>query len=290
MENTFDTATASIKRIFRARGRNQTQYLTHAALIFFCVMLAIPLLYAMLLSTFTQSQAFAYPPRIIPGTDLGDNIRILFERNFGRQILNTLFIAFVVVVVKTAISLLAGLAFVFFRFPGKWFLFFFVLLTLLMPTEIIIVPLFEIMSDLGWGNTFAALTVPFFASATGAFLFRQHFSNIPGELAEAAQLDGATPLRYLWSVLIPMSWNVIGAMAVIQFIYMWNQYLWPVIIMNSPEMKVVQQGVRDSLQVGAQTDFGPVMAGAVIATIPPLIVFVALQKQFMSGFALTRDK
>lgn len=290
MENTFDTATASIKRIFRARGRNQTQYLTHAALIFFCVMLAIPLLYAMLLSTFTQSQAFAYPPRIIPGTDLGDNIRILFERNFGRQILNTLFIAFVVVVVKTATSLLAGLAFVFFRFPGKWFLFFFVLLTLLMPTEIIIVPLFEIMSDLGWGNTFAALTVPFFASATGAFLFRQHFSNIPGELAEAAQLDGATPLRYLWSVLIPMSWNVIGAMAVIQFIYMWNQYLWPVIIMNSPEMKVVQQGVRDSLQVGAQTDFGPVMAGAVIATIPPLIVFVALQKQFMSGFALTRDK
>lgn len=290
MENTFDTATASIKRIFRAGGRNQTQYLTHAALIFFCVMLAIPLLYAMLLSTFTQSQAFAYPPRIIPGTDLGDNIRILFERNFGRQILNTLFIAFVVVVVKTATSLLAGLAFVFFRFPGKWFLFFFVLLTLLMPTEIIIVPLFEIMSDLGWGNTFAALTVPFFASATGAFLFRQHFSNIPGELAEAAQLDGATPLRYLWSVLIPMSWNVIGAMAVIQFIYMWNQYLWPVIIMNSPEMKVVQQGVRDSLQVGAQTDFGPVMAGAVIATIPPLIVFVALQKQFMSGFALTRDK
>src|SRR5690606_10822966 len=106
----------------RAGGRNQTQYLTHAALIFFCVMLAIPLLYAMLLSTFTQSQAFAYLPRIIPGTDLGDNIRILFERNFGRQILNTLFIAFVVVVVKTATSLLAGLAFVFFRFPGKWFL------------------------------------------------------------------------------------------------------------------------------------------------------------------------
>lgn len=274
----------------REGGGRKPKYLTHAALIFFCVFMAIPLLYALLLSTFTQSQAFAYPPRIIPGTDLGDNIRILFERGFGRQIFNTVFISLVVVIVKVATSLLAGLAFVFFRFPGKWFLFFFVLLTLLMPTEIIIVPLFEIMSNLGWGDTFLALTVPFFASATGAFLFRQHFSNIPGELAEAAQLDGAGPLRYLWSVLIPMSWNVVGAMAVIQFIYMWNQYLWPVIIMNSRDMKVVQQGVRDALQVGAQTDFGPVMAGAVIATIPPLIIFVALQKQFMSGFALTRDK
>ncbi len=272
------------------RKRDWSVPLTHVTLIVIIFIMALPLLYALLLATFTQAQAFTYPPRLVPGGDLVSNINILFNRNFGTQILNTVFIAVIVVVAKTVLSLLAGLAFVYFRFPGKWFLFFFVLLTLLMPTEIIIVPLFNLVADLGWGDTFFALTVPFFASATGSFLFRQHFSNIPGELAEAAQLDGATPLRFLWSVLVPMSWNVIGAMAVIQFIYMWNQYLWPVIIMNSPEKKVIQQGVRDALQVGAQTDFGPVMAGAIIATIPPLVVFILLQKQFMSGFALTRDK
>jgi len=291
METTRSAAQTAVKAQPPAqRKRDWGIYATHAALIVIIAFMALPLLYALLLSTFTQAEAFTYPPRLVPGSDLAQNVRTLFDRHFGQQLLNTVFIALIVVTAKTTLSLLAGLAFVYFRFPGKWILFFFVLLTLLMPTEIIIVPLFNFVADLGWGNTFFALTVPFFASATGSFLFRQHFSNIPGELAEAAQLDGAGPLRFLWSVLVPMSWNVVGAMAVIQFIYMWNQYLWPVLIMNSPEKKVVQQGVRDALQVGAQTDFGPVMAAAVIASIPPLLVFVLLQKQFMSGFALTRDK
>lgn len=266
------------------------EWAVHLSLIVVIIILALPVLYALVVATLTQAQSFTYPPRLMPGTDLWNNINILFELGFGTQIRNTFWVALWVVIIKTATSLLAGLAFVYFRFPGKWFLFFFVLLTLLMPTEIIIVPLFNIISDLNWGNTYWALTVPFFASATGAFLFRQHFSNIPSELAEASQLDGATPLQYLWFVLIPMSWNVVGAMAVIQFIYMWNQYLWPVIIINDPNKQVVQVAVRNLEAVGAQTDFGPIMAGALVASLPPLLVFVLLQRQFMNGFALTRDK
>ncbi|GAB4574817.1 MAG: carbohydrate ABC transporter permease [Anaerolineae bacterium] len=292
-------ANEAINRRRRAQVRTGTQFasrsprmrmLTHLALIVICFLLAVPVLYALLVATMTHTQFYGQPGRLVPGSDLMNNIQVLFDRGLFRQMANTFFVAMVVVVAKTATSLLAGLAFVYFKFPGKWVLFFFVLLTLLMPTEIIIVPLFNIVSDLQWGDTFLALTVPFMASATGAFLFRQHFSNVPVELAEAAQLDGATPLRFMWEVLVPLSWNVIGAMAVIQFIYMWNQYLWPVIIMNSPDKQVVQVGVRQLMSVGAQTDFGPVMAGAVVATIPSLIVFVALQKQFMAGFALTREK
>ena len=268
----------------------RNRLLIHGALIIICFLLALPVLYALIVATITHTQFYGQPGRILPGEDLMNNIQVLFDRGLFQQMWNTFFVAMVVVVAKTITSLLAGLAFVYFKFPGKWFLFFFVLLTLLMPTEIIIVPLFNIVSDLEWGDTFLALTVPFMASATGAFLFRQHFSNIPVELVEASQLDGATPIGFMWRVLVPLSWNVIGAMAVIQFIYMWNQYLWPVIIMNSPDKQVVQVGVRQLMTVGAQTDFGPVMAGAVVATIPSLLVFVALQRQFMNGFALTREK
>src|SRR5690606_24303902 len=147
----------------------------------------------------------------------------------GNYMLNSTIVAVAVTVGKTVLSLLAGLAFVYFRFPGKWLVFGFVLLTLMMPTEILVVALFRLVINLGWGNTYLALIVPFLASATGAFLFRQHFSNIPAELSEAAQLDGATPLQFLWKVLVPLSWNTIGALTVIQFVYVWNFYLWPVL-------------------------------------------------------------
>jgi sn-glycerol 3-phosphate transport system permease protein len=206
--------------------------------------------------------------------------------------LNTTVVALIVVVGKTGLSLLAGLAFVYFRFPGKQVLFFVVLLTLLMPTEIILLPLFRMMAELEWGqsNPRLALTVPFLASATGVFLFRQHFANIPRELAEAAQLDGATPLRFLSAVLIPMSWNVIGAQALIQFISTWNAYLWPVLIVQDSAQYVIQMGVRSAGSSGGQADFGLLMAAGVVASLPPLVLFVVLQRQFMNGFALTRDK
>jgi sn-glycerol 3-phosphate transport system permease protein len=278
----------------RRRGRaGNIQYGKHIPLIIVCFLVAFPAIYALLISTMTRHQAFQYPPRLVPGSDFWDNVTLLFDtQQFDKLFMNTLIVALVVVIGKVVTSMLAGLAFVYFRFPGKWFLFFFVLLTLLMPTEIIIVPLFRLISDLEWARTNPrlALTVPFLASATGAFLFRQHFSNIPRELLDAAQIDGASPIRFLFSVLFPMSWNVIGAMAVIQFIYMWHQYLWPIIIINETENQLIQVGVNNSFAVGAQTDFGIVMAAGIVASVPPLIVFILLQRQFMSGFALTRDK
>jgi sn-glycerol 3-phosphate transport system permease protein len=290
---TVSETTQTRTRERRLRRRNGIQYSKHIPLIIVCLFVAFPAIYALLIATMTRNQAFQYPPRLTPGSDLLDNIDTLIElQQFDTLFINTFVVAMVVVIGKTITSMLAGLAFVYFRFPGKWFLFFFVLLTLLMPTEIIIVPLFRLSSDLEWAKTNPrlALTIPFLASATGAFLFRQHFSNIPRELLDAAQMDGATPMRFLFSILFPMSWNVIGAMAVIQFIYMWHQYLWPIIIISETEDQLIQVGVNNAFAVGAQTDFGIVMAAGVIASVPPLIVFVLLQRQFMSGFSLTRDK
>jgi sn-glycerol 3-phosphate transport system permease protein len=261
----------------------------HLGLIAACLILGFPLYYAMLVSTQTNAQVFAY--QFTPGSSFEAHwTQVMVTRNLGSYMLNSTFVAISVTVGKTVLSLLAGLAFVYFRFPGKWLVFGFVLITLMMPTEILIFALYRLVSDLGWGSRYEALIVPFLASATGTFLFRQHFMNIPAELSEAAQLDGATPIQFLFQVLVPMSWNTIGALAVIQFVYVWNMFLWPVLIMRDPTRQVVQIGL--STLIGGDTSlvYGPLMLGAVIASIPPVIVFLLLQKQFMSGFAVTRDK
>lgn len=290
------TSTVIPEAQVRFRGdRNRTRWGTHLSLIVICFVLCLPALYALQVATLTIEQSFITPPQLFPpGEDLGANLTTLFDnRNFGQLIANTTVVALVVVIGKTVLALLAGLAFVYYQFPGRNVLFFAVLLTLLMPTEIILIPLFRLVGELEWIRTSPklALTFPFLATASGVFLFRQHFNNIPRELAEAAQIDGATSPRFLFSILIPMSWNVIGAHAMIQFIYMWNQYLWPSLIISGDNAEqVIQVGVRQTVNASAQTDFGLLMTAGVIASIPPLVLFVLLQKQFMNGFALTRDK
>ncbi len=267
----------------------------HLFLIVTCFIVGFPLYYAMIVSTQSNAQVINF--QLMPGERLEQHLKVvLIDRSLARYMQNTILLAVTITVAKTILSLLSGLAFVYFRFPGKWIVFAFVLITLMMPTEILIVALWRfVVLDLGWGttsfNTFLALSAPFMASATGTFLFRQHFANIPGELAEAAQIDGANAVQYLWRVLIPISWNTIGALTVIQFVYVWNMYLWPLLIVGGrPQDQVVQVGLRALAATDTSITYGTLMLGAVLASIPPVLVFVLLQRQFMSGFQLTRDK
>ena len=164
----------------------------------------------------------------------------------------------------------------------------------MMPTEVLIVGLFDVVSKqppesldelwawvrnplalltrpteygLGWANTYWAIIVPFLASATGTFLFRQHFMSIPRSLADAAKIDGAGPFRFLTGILIPMSWNTIGALAVIQFVYVWDQYLWPLVIIRRTNKQVIQVGLNLIISTGEGTQWGYVMAGALLALL-----------------------
>ncbi len=265
------------------------RWFVHVFLWIACIIIGFPLYYAIIVSTQANPDVYAY--RFTFGSQLESNWNIVVNTaGLFRYIGNSIIIAVAVTAGKAILSLLAGLAFVYFRFPGKWIVFGFVLVTLMMPTEILVIALFRFVNTLGWGNSYAALILPFIASATGTFLFRQHFANIPAELSEAAQLDGATPLQFLIQVLVPISWNAIGALTVIQFIYVWNMYLWPALIIQGQERQVVQVGLRTLISADTSVSFGPLMLGAVIASIPPIIVFLLLQKQFMSGFALSRDK
>jgi len=280
----------------RASSRRRTlrawipkRWYAHIILSISCLILGIPLFYSIIVAT--QNNADVYSYTFTFGDSLQENWKMVFEmRGLHEYMLNSVIMTVAITVGKTVFSLLAGLAFVYFRFPGKWLVFGFVLITLMMPTEVFIIALFRYINRLGWANTYLALIVPFLASATGAFLFRQHFASIPAELSEAAQLDGANPLQFLFKVLIPISWNTIGALAVVQSIYAWNMYTWPNMIISDPSLDVVQVGLNALRTGDASTQYGPLMLGAVIASLPPVIIFILLQKQCMSGFTLTRDK
>jgi sn-glycerol 3-phosphate transport system permease protein len=265
--------------------------LIHAALIVSVLAIASPIVLALIFSTQTPAQIFSHPPRFVFGTAMAENYRIAWQDfRLGHYMANSFFISIVVTAGKTVISFAAALALVYFRFPLRNWTFVFILLTLMMPTEIIIVSLYELVTGLGWSNSYAALIVPFLASATGTFLFRQHFLLVPRDLVDAARIDGAGPLRFAWSILLPMSLNIVAAMAVIQFVYMWNQYLWPLIVIREGERQVVQVGLR-MLSAGQDaTHWGIVMAGAIITLLPALLVFLLLQEQFSRGFALSQEK
>lgn len=263
----------------------------HVFLILAIVLLGLPLYYAFMMSTQSLGETLANP--LLPGKSLADNLERVIASRLHHSFANSIAASLTIAAGKTILSLLAGLAFSFFRFRGKWIVFAAILFTLMMPGEVLVIALFRVVSGaLGWGNSFAGLVAPSLASAAGTFLFRQHFESMPSELSEAAQMDGMNPLQYLGFVLIPLSWNTIGALFVISFLAGWNMYLWPLMIITDPAKQVVQVGLGFITQSDGLTaeNLGPLMLGAVVSSIPPLIVFMAMQRQFMRGFAISRDK
>jgi sn-glycerol 3-phosphate transport system permease protein len=270
------------------RGRGTL--LTHVILSLAVLIVASPLIFALIKAT--QSSAQVTGPSLLPGLNVLANVRAAWQgAGLGHYMVNSAIVAVCVTVGKTVLSLLAALAFVYFRFPLKGLLFALVLFTLMLPTELLIVALFDVVSgSLRWANSYAAIIVPFVASATGVLLFRQHFMNIPASLSDAARMDGAGPLTFLGRILIPMSWNTIGALAVIQFVSAWDQYLWPLVIMQTDNKQVIQVGLSKLIDVEGQSNWGAVMAGAILAIVPPVAVFTLLQEQFSKGFALGQDK
>jgi sn-glycerol 3-phosphate transport system permease protein len=287
------TITAAANRDMTMREQIKSwlpkRWYAHFILLISILIIGFPMFYAVIVATQNNTDVFSY--RFTPGNYFLENWDVVMnQRQLGGYILNSVFVSVSIALAKVIFSLTAGLAFVYFRFPGKWLVFGFVLITLMLPTDVLVISLFRMVSELHWGDSYTALIVPFMASATGTFLFRQHFMSIPSELSEAAQLDGATPLQFLFRVLVPLSWNTIGALTVIQFISAWNQFVWPLIVIRSQEHQVVQVGISTLISIEIGDNFGPMMLGAVLASLPPLLVFVVLQKQFLSGFALTREK
>ncbi len=275
------------------RRRSMGTVIIYAVLVLLLIVIAAPIVFAIIKSTQTSEQVLRYPPMLKFGKVAGANFKAAWSQyGLGRMMLNSFFIAVVGSTGKIITALLGALAFVYFDFPAKNFWFFFVLLTLMLPVPVIIVPLFNVMASLRWCNTYCAVTIPYMASATGIFLFRQHFMSIPTSIVDAARIDGVGPLGFLFKILMPMSLNVVGAMVVIQFIYLWNEYLWPLIVISEPSKQVIQVGLKILSGGGAQgvTNWGVVMAGALIVALPPLVVLLVLHEYFMAGVGLADEK
>ena len=264
------------------------QALVHGGLVVSIFLMGLPLLLALIMSTQNTTEVYQITNVGIGSQGLSNYETVLGEYNFGQYMINSVVMSVIIVVGKVTLSLFAALALVYYRFPYERAVFMFILLTLLLPVPVRIVPLFDLMARLGWGNTLMAITGPYIASATAVFLFRQHFMAIPASLVENAHLDGVGPLTFLWKVLIPMSRGMIAGVSVITFIYAWNQYLWPLIIMSDQSKQVVQVGLR-FLQAASQsglTRWGIIMAGAVIALLPPLAVLIVMHRPLLKTLAI----
>ncbi len=262
---------------------------SEAILIIVSLIFILPLILALTMSIQPPHVVFSFPPKILPRGFHLQNYVIAFQRvPFFRLFLNSAIVAVMITAGKLITGALAGYAYANFKFFGKSFSFAFLFATLFLPAEIImIVPLFSLMVKFGWVNTYWALTIPFMASATNTFLLRQHFMMIPKELEDSARIDGAGPMAYFIKILLPLSKAMLGGVSIINFIYAWNLYLWPLIITIEDKMKTVQVGVKMLIDSEAASDWGVIMAGTVSAVVPTLIVFFVLQSIFVKS--LTRS-
>jgi sn-glycerol 3-phosphate transport system permease protein len=266
--------------------------LGHLALALTTLLVVAPVGYAIVVSTLDFQEVFVFPPRLTPGQSFAENLERAWRKvGLGRLLLNSAVIAVAVALGKIGLSVAAAFAFTYLQdFPGKRLCFVLILMTHMLPLPVRIVPTFQLMNDLGWVNSFQALTVPFFASATGTLLFRQFFLTIPRSLADAARVDGAGPLRFLVRILLPLSVNNLAALFMVEFLYMWNEYLWPLIVTTSDEMRVVQIGIKMLVATDAQAEWNVIMAGVVVAMVPPLVVLILLQRSFVRSIALGAEK
>ena len=278
-----------INRAAWLKNRLLMPLFSHLVMIVVVLFVMFPMVYALLLSTQVPSEYYGL--QVLPGSHFLENIRYAWRQvNMNRLLFNTTFVAVFVALGKIILSIIGSFSFVYFDFRGKGLFFILILITHMLPLPVRIVSTFELIDSFGWINSFKALTIPFFASATGILLFRQLFETIPPALADAARMDGAGPLQFLRYVVVPLSATNIAALFLIEFIYMWNQYLWPLIIANADNTRMIQIGLRQLVATDAAVAWHYVMSGVVIASIPPLLLLLLLQKNLIHGIALYEDK
>jgi sn-glycerol 3-phosphate transport system permease protein len=264
----------------------------HVVLLGGVAMVALPIWLTFVASTHPTANILKAPIPVLPGdrllenyaTVLGYGVHGTGSGPVGRMMLNSLVMALGIAIGKIAISILSAFAIVYFRFPLRMLAFWTIFVTLMLPVEVRILPTFEVAANLGLLNSYLGLTVPLIASATATFLFRQFFLTVPDELTEAARIDGAGPLKFFWDILLPLSRTNLAALFVILFIYGWNQYLWPLLVTTDENMYTIVMGIQ-RMVTAADTEplWNYVMAVAMLAMLPPVIVVLVMQRWFVKG-------
>ena len=268
----------------------------HVVLLVGVVIVAFPVYLAVIASTYDPVSISNGTFTLWPGGQMMKNYSdTLFVGTKGSSrepvlgmLLNSFVMALVIAFGKIFISVLSAFSIVYFRFPFRMTAFWIIFMTLMLPVEVRIFPTYKVVADLGLLDTYAGLTVPLIASATGTLLFRQFFMTIPDELLEASKIDGASPMQFFRDTVLPLSMTTVAALFVIQFIYGWNQYLWPLLITTKASMQTIVIGIKKMIVTqDALTEWNIALATAVLAMLPPVLVVVLMQRLFVRGLVET---
>lgn len=267
----------------RAVSARLWQVLGNAVLLFGVVLMVTPFLYMISASFKPGSEIYTIPFQFFPDNIYLGNYLLLFgQTNFVRWFTNSAIVAIGRTVIGVVLSLMAGYAFAKFNFRGRNILFVLVIATLTLPIYVILIPLYAMMVRLGWINSYAALIVPFGAQAIGVFLARQYLLGVPNELLEAARIDGAGEWNIFWRIILPIAQPVTATMAILFFSASWKDFIWPLIVLNDDKMFTVSLGLPSLIGPYTQ-EYGAVMAGSFMGTLPILIIFLIMQRRFIEG-------
>ncbi|MER5928848.1 carbohydrate ABC transporter permease [Streptomyces sp. NPDC002054] len=262
------------------RGRG---ILLTSGLAIVLAVVVVPFYWLVVAATHSSQEIFSSPPPLIPGGHLPDNLATLQETaDFGRVLVNSLLIAVLYTVCAGAVCTLAGYGFATYRFRGSNGLFGLIMLGLVIPVQVTLVPLFRMMADLHWLDTYQAVIAPNLALPFGIFLMRQSMSALPQELLDSGRMDGCGELKLFWKVALPPMKPALAALAIFLFLYQWNDFIWPLIVLRDSSSFTVPVALA-SLQGLDDTDYGAILAGTAIAAVPMALVFLALQRHFVSG-------
>ena len=277
-------------------GTRSGQWIAHLLLVLGVLVVAFPIYVVFVGSTHPVTTFLRPPLPLLPGPEgpanyaeaFSGGVRRIGGVSVGRLLANTTIMALAIAVGKIIISIASAYAIVFFRFPLRMAFFWMIFITLMLPVEVRILPTYKVMVDLRLIDTYAGLILPLIASATATLLFRQFFMTIPNELLEAARVDGAGPWRFFKDVVLPLSVTSMAALFVIQFIYGWNQYLWPLLMVSNRDLETVIVGLTKMIGIGdTQNQWNLIMTTAVFALLPPVAVVVLMQRWFIKGLTET---
>ncbi|MGV9851766.1 carbohydrate ABC transporter permease [Streptomyces sp. NPDC003442] len=243
----------------------------------------IPLYWLIIASTHSSREIFDSPPPLLPGGHLAENLDTLQRTaSFGRVVLNSTLIAAIYTLCAGAVCTLAGYGFAKYRFRGREALFGLLMLGLVIPVQVTLIPLFKLMAQLEWLNTYQAVVMPNLALPFGIFLMRQSMAALPDELLDSARMDGCGELRLFWKVVLPPMRPALAALAIFLFLYQWNDFIWPLIVLRDSQSFTIPVALA-ALQGLNNTDYGAILTGTAVAAVPMAVVFLVLQRHFVSG-------
>ncbi len=241
--------------------------------------------------TKTTAEIFTFPPNLLPGERMMINIANIIDRvQYLRVFANSLLISSIYAVCTILLCSLAGYSFAKFDFKGKKIIFSIILMTLMVPYQATLIPLFRLMYFFGWGNTYQAVILPTAANVFGIFLMRQNMLSVPDSLIEAARIDGCGETRIFAAIVMPAVKPALSALTIYMFMFQWNNFMWPLIILRTNEMKTIPVALSGLIADGQVIDYGMVMAGTSLATIPIIMLFLMMQRQFISGILSGAEK